>query len=183
MSDPTEAWIFHILPDPTGRSAIWVAQKVPSDSFAVLANMFVIRKVDPKDTENFMMSESVHSVAMEYGWWSNSSSSDGSNDDDNLLDFTKIYSDGEYAHKYYSGRRVWGAYHLAGLDFAEEYVDLQSDPVYPVHAVPAQKLSVQDMFRFHRYTYQGTKYDLGAVGNLAGGPFGTPDDGRQEREK
>lgn len=27
----------------------------------------------------------------------------------------------------------------------------------------------------HRYTYQGTKYDLGASGNMAAGPFGSPD--------
>ena len=170
VSDPNEAWIFHILPDPTGTSAIWAAQKVPDDSFAVLANMFVIREVDPNDSEQFLMSDSVHQVAQDYGWWS-------PDDDGTLLDFTKIYSDGEYAHKYYSGRRMWGGYHLAApsRDFPTDYIDLQSDPVYPVHVPPDDTLSVQDIMRFHRYTYQGTEFDLGAEGNLASGPFGTPD--------
>jgi dipeptidase len=166
VTDPDDAWIFHILPDPTGFSAIWAAQRVPPTGFAVLANMFVIRKVDPDDRENFLMSDSVHTVAREYGWWS---------EEDGLLDFTAVYSDGEYAHKYYSGRRMWGGYHLVGKDFPPEYVDLQSDPVYPVYTTPAFKLSEQDLFRFHRYTYQGTPYDLGAAGNLAAGPFGSPD--------
>lgn len=168
VTDPEEAYIFHILPDPTGTSAIWAAQRIPDASFAVLANMFVIRSVDPKDTENFLMSESVHSVALEYQWWDPS---------EGLLDFTKVYSDGEYAHKFYSGRRVWGAYHLAApsKDWKEDYVDLQSDPVYPVYIEADFKISAIDLFRFHRYTYQGTKYDLGASGMLAAGPFGSPD--------
>jgi dipeptidase len=169
VTDPNEAWIFHILPDPTGTSAIWAAQRIPDNGFAVLANMFVIREVDPNDKQFFLMSDSVHSVALEYQWWDPAEGV--------LLDFTKVYSDGEYSHKYYSGRRIWGAYHLAvpSQHFKEDYVDLQSDPVYPVYITPDSKLSVTDLFRFHRYSYQGTKYDLGAAGNLAAGPFGSPD--------
>ena len=168
VTDPNEAWIFHILPNPTGKSAIWAAQRIPDDSFAVLANMFVIRQVDPEDTDHFLMSPSVHQVALDYGWWK---------PEDGLLDFTKIYSDGEYAHKYYSGRRMWGAYYLVGRDDlpADYEDDLQSNPVYPVYTKPKNLLSVQDLFRFHRYSYQGTPYDMTAVGNLAGGPFSSPD--------
>jgi len=167
--DTEEAWIFHILPDPTGTSAIWAAQRVPNNHFAVLANMFVIREVDPDDTDTFLMSASVHQVAQEYGWWDSSSGQ--------LLDFTQIYSDGEYSHKFYSGRRMWGAYYLAcpSCAFPANYTDLLFDPVYPISTKPDHLLSQLDLFRFHRYTYQGTPYALGAAGNLAGGPFGSPD--------
>ena len=168
VTDPNEAWIFHILPDPTGTSAIWAAQKIPSTGFAVLANMFVLRELDPDDKDNFQMSASVHQVAQNYGWWK---------PDDGLLDFTKVYSDGEYAHKYYSGRRMWGGYHLAcpSQHYPADYEDLQSDPVYPLWCTPDQPLTVQDIMTYHRYTYQNTTFDLGAAGNLAAGPFGSPD--------
>ena len=65
-------------------------------SCCVLASVFVIRQVDPSDDENFMMSSTVHSVAAEYGWFDPSAGE--------LLSFTDVYSDGEYAHKYYSGK-------------------------------------------------------------------------------
>ncbi|MGK3738163.1 MAG: dipeptidase [Bacillariaceae sp.] len=188
VSDTNEVWIFHILADPTGKSAIWVAEKIDDNKFVVIANMFIIRQVDPLNTEKYMMSDSVHSVAKEYGWWT-------SIEKDGLLDFTKIYSDGEYSHKYYSGRRVWGAYRLVSpsLDLPSEYIDdLQSNPVYPFSVVPDKKLSQKDLFTFHRDTYSKTKYDLSSSssssssspsqsqatkkgGNLAGGPFGSPD--------
>mmetsp|Transcript_25899 Transcript_25899/g.56764 ORF Transcript_25899/g.56764 Transcript_25899/m.56764 type:complete len:661 (-) Transcript_25899:423-2405(-) len=170
VTDPTEAWIFHILPDPTGKSAIWAAEKIDDDKFAVVANMFVVRRVDPNDPERFLMSDSVHDVAVDYGWWT-------SVENDGLLDFTKIYSDGEYSHKFYSGRRMWASYRLAAPSqiFPTEYIDLQSDPVYPLAVKPDLLLSERDLFRFHRDTLQGTKFDLTAEGNLAGGPFGTPD--------
>ena len=55
VSDPEDAWIFHISPDDTQESAIWVAQHVPSDHIAVVANMFVIREID-LNSSDFMYS-------------------------------------------------------------------------------------------------------------------------------
>ena len=75
------------------------------------------------------------------------------------------------AHKFYSGRRVWGSYLLTGNEFPDDYTDLQSDPVYPISVKPKELLTVQDLFKMHRFTYQGTKYDLGANGLLAAGMY------------
>ena len=45
VSDPHEAWVFHVIPDDTGASAVWVAQRVPDDHVAVVANAFIIRDI------------------------------------------------------------------------------------------------------------------------------------------
>ena len=92
-----DAWIFHILPDDKGASAIWAAQRVPRGHVAVVANAYVIREIDFSDSVNFLYSPNIRSIALRLKLWSPGES----------FDFTKIYSGGEYGHKYYSGRRVW----------------------------------------------------------------------------
>jgi dipeptidase len=39
------------MPDDTGASAMWVAQRVPDGEVAVVANQFIIRHIDLSDSD------------------------------------------------------------------------------------------------------------------------------------
>jgi dipeptidase len=165
ITDPTEAWVFHILADPTGTSAIWAAARVPDDSVAVVANMFSIREIDLDDSANFLGRKDLWDLAKEYGLYT----------EGDPKDFTKTFSDGEYAHKYYSGRRMWGVFNLLAKsqNLPAEYGNLKNDVPYPF-AVPVDYLvSPRDMMKVMRYWYNGTVYSTSD--GLASGPFNTPD--------
>mmetsp|Transcript_25962 Transcript_25962/g.43787 ORF Transcript_25962/g.43787 Transcript_25962/m.43787 type:complete len:653 (-) Transcript_25962:36-1994(-) len=167
VTDPSEGFIFHILPDPTGTSAIWAAQRVPDDDCSVIANMFIIREINLTDSQNFLGTTNMWEIAAKEGLWS----------EGDPHDFTGTFSDGEYSHKYYTGRRVWGAYRLLSPQTALPalYDDLKADRPYPVSAPVNTLLTPSDLFAVHRDWYQGTIYDPGEAGVLAGGAFGSPD--------
>jgi dipeptidase len=171
--DPTEGFIFHVLPDPTGESSIWVAARVPDDSVGVVANMFVVREVDLSDTQNFLGRQDMWEVAEASGLWRKGE----------VKDFTRTFSDGEYAYKYYSGRRVWGSMRLLAPNAVAErglgpyYVNLKDAAPYPTFvslvAHGDALLTPHDFFAVHRDFYAGTQFSTGE-GNLAAGAFGNP---------
>ena len=68
-----DGWIFHILPDTTGRSSVWCARRVPQGHVAALANQFTISTIDSSDLENYMHSENRYRVAKEAGLWNGKS--------------------------------------------------------------------------------------------------------------
>ena len=186
VTDPEEAWVFHILAGPSvadnsklGDSAqhktgaIWVAQRVPDDSVAVVANMFAVREIDLSDTKNFLGTSNMWEIAEEHGFWKRGQP----------MDFTKTFSDGEYAHKYYSGRRMWGAFSLLAEDtkLPADYGNLRDDAPYPF-SIPVSGsalkehggVRVADMINVMRDYYNGTRFTLGGP-SLGGGPWGTID--------
>ena len=170
--DNTEAWVMHLLPDDTGTSAIWCAQKLRQGQVSVVANMFVIRSIDLKDVNThgstFLMSSSVVNVATKLGLYAAAS-------DNAVLDFTRIYSAGEARHQYYSGRRQWRALSLLApsLQLDPCYDDALFSNHYPFSVLAEKSLTRNDFYSVLRDTYQGTLYDLSK--QPASGPFGITD--------
>ena len=176
--DPQEAFVFHVLPDDTGASAVWVAERVPDDSVAVVANSFTVRTVEFDDYGGggggsahhgrFLSSSNMRAVALRSGRWAEGAP----------LDFTWVFGGREPGHKYASGRRMWRALHLlapaaaAAARLEPTYDEYVSSRPYPATLGPAINLTVADLRAAMRDYYQGTAYDLSA--GLAAGPFGSP---------
>ena len=163
--DPVESWIFHILPDNTNRSAIWVAEQVVGSQIATVANAFIIQHVEfPLDGSTlFLGSSNLQSIALQYGWWHSNTP----------FDFSSIYSNGELGPKYNSGRRMWAATAILAPNktFSPTYTTFAQ--AYPTTvAVSPRSITPALMFTVMRSFYQHTPYDL-TVG-LAAGPFGNP---------
>ncbi len=178
VADRTEVWVFHVLSsDPNGTSAVWVAQRVPEGHVAVVPNIYIVREIDLSDDANYLASSNIYSVAISNGWW---------NPEDNIpFDFTKVYSGGEYNHRYYSGRRWWGAMRILvpSAHFPSSYVDLRDSAPYPF-SVPivstsssvesssssSPPITLEKVMEVMRDMYQNTTFDM--TQGMAAGPFG-----------
>jgi len=67
VADPHEVYVFHILPDDTGRGAVWAAQRVPDGHVAAVMNAFTIRVVDFTDPHSYLTSMGIRDVARRAG--------------------------------------------------------------------------------------------------------------------
>jgi dipeptidase len=70
FADPEEVWFFEILGPGAGKiGAVWAAVRIPDDEIAVSANAHRILELNLSDSENYMASDNIHTLAEEMEWW------------------------------------------------------------------------------------------------------------------
>lgn len=167
IADKHEAWIFHVLPDDTGASAVWAAQKVPKGHITAVANFFIIRGVDLSNKESFMASDNLYTVARRNKVTKTNS--------DGLLDFAATYGL-QQPHPSYTTLRRWRVLTIADPLLAgvlNSTTDSDLPPDYPFSAKVRRKLSPEAILAIQRDHFDGTVYDL--TRGVAAGPYGDPD--------
>jgi dipeptidase len=148
FADPKEVWQFEIYgPGKGKKGAVWAAQRVPDDEIGVSANAGRIRKLDLADTDHFMASANVMSLAEEMGFWSKAGGQP--------FDFSYAYNP-ESRTSLYCRRREWRVLSLVapGLRLNPESEN------FPFSVKPEKKVTVRDLLAIFRDAYDGTEFDM-----------------------
>lgn len=170
--DGSETWVFHIVSGLHAESATWVAQRVPSNHVSVVANNFIIQKVDCKDSANFMCSANIFTNAREAELCEFQSEEDfnwlGCYGQD--VRTFQYNGPGTPPIPYYTTLRMWRIQSLANPLVAPVLTD---DPfVFPFSVPVSKKVSRTDIMNWTRDYYKDTEFDM-SQGVLAG-PFNNP---------
>jgi dipeptidase len=142
LADPKEVWQLEISGSGKGKpSAIWCAERVPDDHVGVAANIPRISVIDFKNSDYFMYSSDLQSVAKKLGYW----------DGKEPLKFWKIIG----GSKPFAIREYYILSTLApGLKLSFDSEEL------PFSVKPEKKISPRDVMKFFRETYEGTQWDM-----------------------
>ncbi len=144
IADPQEVWHFEIFgAGPLEVGAVWAAVRIPDDHVGVSANIPRISTLDLDDSDYYMASENVHSLAEEMGWWDPDSGEE--------FKFWKAYS----GSKPYSIREFYVLSTVApSLNLTMDMEEL------PFSVKAEEKLSIRDVMKFYREYYENTEYDM-----------------------
>lgn len=161
VTDPNEAWWFEVFgggadwyPGSGRPGAVWVAQRVPDDHISFNENRSRIGEIDLDDTDYFMGSSNIYSLAEEMGWWKPGEP----------FVWYEVFADDDGTNL-----REWRLVSLLAPSMNPD----PNQKRWPFSIKPDKKLSVQDLMAIQKDVYQGTPFDL-TVGPLAG-PWGSPD--------
>ena len=143
FADKKEVWHFEIFgAGLMETSAVWAAVRIPDDHVAVSANIPRISRLELDKPDWYMASDNVHRIAEENGWWSPDS--------------------GEFVFwKAYSGRKPYDIrdFHILSTLAPSANLSLDMEEL-PFSVKPDEKVSVRDVMRLYRETYEGTPYDM-----------------------
>ncbi len=146
IADKKEVWHFEIVgPGKGNTGSVWVAQRVPDDHISVNANASTIKEIDLSNSEYFMASDNIFSVAKTYGWW---------HEDEPFL-FNAVYAP-ESRESIAARRREWRILSLVAPSLNLD----ANDKDYPFSVKPDKKITLETMVMLFKDYYEGTPYDM-----------------------
>jgi len=142
LADPKEVWQLEIAGSGKGKpSSVWCAQRIPDDNVGVCANIPRISNVDFRNANYFMYSTDLQNVAKKLGYW----------DGKEPFKFWKIIN----GKKPFAIREYYILSTLSpSLNLSFEAEEL------PFSVKPDKKVSVRDIMKYFRETYEGTQWDM-----------------------
>lgn len=142
VADKNEVWHFEIFGEGADKiGGVWAAQRIPDNHVGISANISRISEINLNDKDNFMASENVFDVAKKLGLWDGTST----------FKFWKAYG----SKKPFSIREWFVLSSVApSLNLSIDAEEL------PLSVKAEKQLSPQDVLKFFRATYEGTKYDM-----------------------
>ncbi|MDA3821037.1 MAG: C69 family dipeptidase [Bacteroidales bacterium] len=146
IADKKEVWHLEIVGPGKGKNgAVWVAQRVPDDHISVNANASTIKEIDINDTENFLASENIYTLALENGWWN----------EGDPFQFCYVYAP-QSRTSMAARRREWRVFDMVapslGLDPNAEN--------YPFSVKPDSQVSLNKLVEIFSDYYEGTPFDM-----------------------
>lgn len=149
FADNDEAWYFE-----SGGGHYWVAQRIPDDSYAVVANQLAIQEIDFDDPDNFMFQPHIREFVNRYQL----------NPDQQGFNFRHIFGTASRSDAIYSTPRVWYGHQM--FDPQSCVNEKPESQELPFIVKAERKLSLLDVQDYLASHFQGTVYD----------PIGTGDD-------
>jgi dipeptidase len=137
----------------------------------VVPNQFIIREIDLTNTDSFMASANIFDVAIRNHLWDPSG--------DVKFDYLSVYGHNIGEEGFMVMRRTWRVFTLAApslqLNPLTDSVGSfgygpNGDEAYPFSVKPDKQLSLVDIMKMTRDTFEGTPFDMSR--GLAAGPFG-----------
>ena len=144
VADTKEVWQFEIMgAGPGEKGGVWAAVRIPDDQVGVSANIPRISEINLKDPDHYMASENVFTLAQQMGWW-----------DPKKGEPFKFW-------KAYSGRKPFSTREFYILNTLAPSLHLSMDAEeLPFSVKPDKKISLKDVMKMYRETYEGTDLDL-----------------------
>jgi dipeptidase len=163
IADGREAWLMEIFgpgkdwtPDSGRPGGVWCAQRVPDGEVGCSANRSRIGTVNLEDSNNFLASTNIYSLAEALGLWQPGT----------RFLWNEVYGGpGDRSNSL----REWRALSLVAPSLGLKVTGDPGLDRYPFSVKPDRPLTVPRLMDLMRDSYEGTEFDLTAHAAFKGG--------------